>query len=44
MWMPQLDSELFNPAAIEVVGINPTPDLAALQLQFASFPSSAFGN
>jgi hypothetical protein len=41
MWMPQLDSELFNPAAIEVVGINPTPDLAALQLQFASFLQSS---
>lgn len=41
MWMPQLDSELFNPAAIEVVGTTSTANLAALQLQFASFLQSS---
>ncbi len=37
MWMPHLDSELFNPAAIEVVGTLKVPDLPKLQLQFVSF-------
>lgn len=41
MWMPQLDNELFNPAAIEVVGSNKTPNLAVLQLQFSSFLQSS---
>jgi hypothetical protein len=41
MWMPQLDSELFNPAAIEVVGLNLASNLAALQKQFASFLQSS---
>jgi hypothetical protein len=41
MWMPHLDSELFNPAAIEVVGTPKVPDLSRLQLQFASFLESS---
>jgi len=41
MWIPELESELFNPAAIEVVGNATTSNLAALQLQFASFLQSS---
>lgn len=41
MWMPQLDHELFNPAAIEVVGTKKATDLRKLQLQFANFLHSS---
>jgi hypothetical protein len=37
MWMSHLDSELFNPAAIEVVGTVKVPELSRLHMQFASF-------
>lgn len=41
MWMPQLDSELFNPAAIEAVSSKSSANLEKLQLQFASFLQSS---
>jgi hypothetical protein len=37
MWLPQLDKDLFNPAAIEVVGSPKLADLKTQQLRLAGF-------
>jgi hypothetical protein len=37
MWLPQLDKDLFNPAAVEVVGDAKHADLETLQERLASF-------
>jgi len=41
MWLPQIDKDLFNPAAIEVVGDVSHADLETMQRRLASFIRSA---
>ncbi len=41
MWLPQLDKDLFNPAAIEVAGRAKLAELAPMQLRLADFIRSS---